>query len=50
MYELIAAIRKMASSLGMSAEQVEYEVRCLAQGTLNVRTCKIATALGITNK
>ena len=43
-------IRDAAASMGVSEEALLRELRALETNTLNVRTCRIATALGITNK
>lgn len=43
-------ISQAASALGLAQNQLAEEIRSILEGTINVRTTRIATALGITNE
>lgn len=47
--EKAQAIRDLALTIRASEEELQRELRALETNTLNARTCRIATALGITN-
>jgi hypothetical protein len=43
-------ISQAAAALGVAQNQLAEEIRSILQGTINIRTTRVAAALGITNK
>jgi len=47
--EVIAMIKKAAVGLGVSPRNLALEIQHILSRTINMRSCRVTTALGITN-